>query len=208
MIPIIIFLILYKLNAQIKEPSLPKEPSITNFKITNKEVKNEKKESEPVSVNLYSYNVSITFANKKILSGIVSFPTDEIKVTHTKEGFLFRKILKWSEIKILTILEWKPFSQSSETNIKTNILTYYFYPYKFKIISKLGDEYDYEGRIPYLDKLILTNEYGSTDIYSFFVDYWIVKGKNIGFWQNAKISNFYYPFRNPNKKVFKIINFK
>ncbi len=206
---LLVFIISIPLNllSNIKEPKPPEEPNITETKSTNIEIKSTKKTGKKeISSELFAYNVTIIFEDKTILSGIISFPKDSIKVTHKKKGFIFRKTIKWDDVKNLRIVEWKAFAKNGSTN--RNLILYYFYPYKWKITTKAGKIYEYKGKIPYLHKLILTNEDGSTDIYSYFVDYWKITGKKSGYWKNAKSVDFYYPFKHPNKKVFKIINFK
>jgi len=196
-----------KLLFGVKEPEIPKVPDIDDSKTTNRSVTADKNESLPAEqTELYTFKVNIIFQDKTILNGITSFSKESIKVKHKKNGFIFRKNLKWSEVKNLQILEWKPVMQSQNTN--THTILYYFYPYKWKIISKRGDVYYYEGNIPYINKLILTNDDGSTDIYSYFIDYWKITGENSGYWKNMKSVDFYYPFKNPNNKVFKTINFR
>lgn len=206
-----IFIILLPLNilSNVKEPESPKEPRVEEPKVikkTNIQSNSTIKPLKKGAVELFAFNVTVIFADKTILNGIVSFPEDSIKVTHKKKGFLFRKTIKWDDVKCLRIVEWKPFLRNQGKN--KNLLLYYFYPFKWKIITKQGKTYEYKGKISYLHKLILTNEDGSTDIYSYFVDYWKITGKNSGYWRNAKSVDFYYPFKHPNKKVFKVINFR
>ena len=73
---------------------------------------------------------------------------------------------------------------------------------------KKGKIYHYNENIPYLNKLVLTNDDGSTHIFSFFIDYWKETGKKTGYWQNTRSTYFYAPVKNPLKKTLKIINFK
>ncbi len=208
---IIIILIFYictciygSTNLKVKEPVAPKiniPGDTTEKKYNNKEEEKIKKKND-----LFVFYVTFIFQDNTILKGMTSFPKDSIMVKHKKKSFMFEKVIKWEDVKSLKIMEWKPRLISKNTN--TKYLQYYFYPAKYKFLMKNGKSYYYHKSISYLNSLVLTNDDGSTHVYSFFVDYWKKTGKKSGYWKNAQSAYFYYPFKNPNKKIFKIINFK
>ncbi|MBN1897425.1 MAG: hypothetical protein JW827_01505 [Spirochaetes bacterium] len=180
----------------------PDDPRINeNFQIEANKTPSEKEEEE-----FFAFMVTVLFEDKTILSGLISFPKENLKVIHKKKDFLFRKTVKWEDVKSIKITGWKP--TLKETIKSKNEYLYYFYPDHYEIIMKNSQKYEYRGNITYLNKLILTNkEDGSTDIYSFFMDYWKSTGKKEGYWVNAKTIDFYYPFNHPHTKSFTTINF-
>ncbi|MBU1077463.1 MAG: hypothetical protein KKH98_09235 [Spirochaetes bacterium] len=191
-------------NFNIGEPKVP-EVKITGETAENGSFKTGKNEPEK-ETQRYVFNVSVIFKDNTILTGITSFPERSLSVKHKNKGFIFEKVIKWEDVKSLKLLEWKPRLMSKNTN--NSALLYYFYPSKYQFIMKKDKSYEYNRNIPYLNSLLLTNDDGSTQIYSFFVDYWKVTGKNTGFWKNSASSYFYYPFKIPHKKNFIIINFR
>ncbi len=192
---------------KIKEPT---EPKIADYN-TSVKTNNTKKTSDFVKAenknnNLYVYKVTLIFGDKTVLTGITSFPRNSIRVSHVKKGFLFRKRLEFSKMRSLKILEWKP--ELIKQGSTKKVLLYYFYPYKCEVIDKKGEKYKYEGDLKFLHKLVLTNSDGSTDVYSYFADYWYITGKDRGYWKNSKSTLFYTPFKHPLKRVIKRINFR
>ncbi len=187
----------------IKEP---KTPVVSGEEKSTNKIKSNIPERNKSDNNLYIYKVTFIFADKTILSGITSFTKNSLRVTHIKKGFLFKKRLDFGNVRSIKILEWQPNLIKGKSNSKS--LLYYFYPYKFEIIDKHGNKYKYKGNVDFLNKLILTNNDGSTEVYTYFADYWNITGKNIGYWKNSKSTLFYYPFKNPLKRVIKIINFR
>ncbi len=186
----------------------PKVPEITNISNTssNKHSTSMKNINEKNNQTLYIYKVSLIFSDKTILTGITSFTKNRLRVSHIKKGFLFKKDITFDNIKSIKIEEWKPILITKKTNSK--VLLYYFYPDKFKIITKNNEKFNYKGRVPFIDKLVLTNQDGSTEVYSYFADYWYITGNQKGYWKNSRTTLFYYPFRHPLKKVIKIIKFR
>ncbi len=207
MVLVLIDLLYANTNLQVKEPLPPKEPKITIETIkSNEQNKIFGRKNVSSEKNLYVFPVSIFFENKVSLKGIISLPEDSLRIQHTKSNFVFRKTIKWENVKSLQILEWLPSLQTSVQEAK--VLTYYFYPKKYKILMQSNEIYYYDQNIEYFNKLILTNEEGSTDIYSFFIDYWNVTGEKTGYWKNARSTYFYAPFKQANRQVMKIINFQ
>ncbi len=188
----------------IKEPSVPKIES--NFSNTQSKKNVKKNVLKTIDVDILTFNATVIFVDNTILKGLVSVPQNEIRVKHKKKGFIFEKTIKWNNVKSVKIKEWKPRLVSKNTN--KGSLIYYFYAAKYEFKMKNGEIYNYNKNISYLNSLVLTNNDGSTSIYSFFVDYWKSTGKKSGYWENSKNNYFYYPFHNPNKKNFKVINFK
>ncbi|MDD5065437.1 MAG: hypothetical protein PHF84_00170 [bacterium] len=191
-------------NFNIKGPSEPRIDLGT--KQTNTVRKEQSIKVQEKEKAIYVFSVSVIFQDKAMLKGLVSFLEDELKVQYTKNNFLFRKTVSWNDVKSLQIMEWKPSLNTQESNAR--LLMYYFYPRKYKIIMESGETYYYDKNIPYINKLILTNEDGSTDIFSYFVDYWSVTGPNTGYWRNARSTYFYAPFEHANRSVIKKINFR
>lgn len=191
-------------NIEIEEPNEPAEPDepVIDIEMTGQE----QQKNKEVKITLYPHDVSILFQDNTILTGMVTFPEQELTVQHSKKGFIFNKKIFWKEIKNLQILEWKPNLVSQKSNAK--VLTYYFYPKKYQFTTRDNKKYYWEKNIPYINKLILTNDDGSTHIYSYFVDYWHLTGDKTGYWRTSRSAYFYSPFKEPNKKVFKTINFK
>lgn len=206
----IIYLLIADLNAEaefkIKEPVSPTVQQSINTQTKHINFKNKKKVKKYKKENLYFYNVTILFQDSSILNGVITIKEKTVRVRHKKKDFVFDKTIKWEDVKSIKIKEWKPRLISKNTN--NGKLTYYFYPGKYQFIMNNKKSYYYHKNIPYLNSLLLTNDDGSTQIYSFFVDYWYPTGKNTGYWENTKNSYFYYPFYNPHYKSFKIINFK
>ncbi len=191
----------------IEEPEEPSIPVIhwSSNKTQDNIYKTQNGEKEE-NINLFVYDVRTVFQDNTILKGIVSFPENSIKIKHKKKGFVFEKTVFWEDVKSIKILEWGP--RKGPKNKETKTQMFHFYPLKYKIIMKKGKVYHYNKNITYLNKLVLTNEDGSTYIFSFFVDYWKETGEKAGYWQNARSTYFYAPVKNPLKKALKVINFK
>jgi len=191
-------------NQSVQEPKTPVVSFSNVFDSSSEKFRfNYKKLSES---NLYVFDVTLFFGNKVKLKGIVSFPEEMLRVKYKKKGFVFEKNIKWEDVKSIQILEWHPKPITDKK--KVELVPYYFYPAKYKIVTKNKKIYYYKKNIPYLNKLILTNDDGSTTVYSVFVDYWKIKSKKSGFWINSRSTYFFYPYKNPNKKIFKRVLFK
>lgn len=191
----------------IDEPDEPVIPDISGLtlKTQHKPIKTNipKKNEDEV---LLVYDVGIIFQDNTLLKGIISFTENSLKVSHVKNNFVFEKSIKWNDIKSILITEWRPSEGPKSEDSK--VMPYYFYPSLYQITMKKGEKYIYKKNIPHLNKLILTNDDGSTSVFSYFMDYWNVTGDKTGFWKNTKSTYFYAPVKNPLKKTIKIINFK
>lgn len=192
---------------EVKGPVEPKIPAITNqVRLSNLLPRQEPARQEAQEKSVFLFTVSVIFQDKTILSGITSFPEESLRVSHVKNNILFRKSIDWINVKSIQIQEWKPSLLTQESNAR--VLSYYFYPSRYRILMASGETFFYEKNIPYLNRLLLTNNDGSADIFSFFADYWTVTGKSTGYWKNTKSTYFYAPFKQGNQKVFRTINFK
>ena len=173
-------------NSAIIEPQSPHEPIVNNIAPQEKTQPNN--QTEKKNITLYPFNASLIFQDNTILNGLISFPEKEIELEHIKNGFLYKKTINWGEVKNLQITRWEPSLNTPESNAKT--LTYYFYPKEYKITLTDDKVFFYKKNIPYLNQLLLTNDEGSTYIYSYFVDYWQITGKKSGHWKIAKSTYF------------------
>ncbi len=198
---IIFFLLFYYCSSvySVKEPTPPQAPKIEeNAKPTNSisPIKKIYVDKEKI---YYPFYVEVRLANSTIMTGVISFPEKSITVKHVKKGILFKKKLNWGDISFVEIKKWNPFLFTNNTNKK--VLGYIFYPVEFCIITRKKEKYFYKGRIKYIEKFLFSNQNGSCELYSYFVDYWKIIKKDKGYWKNSKTSYFYFPFKHPLKNV-------
>lgn len=95
-----------------------------------------------------------------------------------KQGFRFYKKLSLSQIKSITILEWKGRFYAKKQKV------YVFLPIKYRIIDQLGNTYIYHKNIRALNRMDFSTSFGKTRFYSYYFDY--IKNKK---WAGLKGSN-------------------
>ncbi|MCK4908170.1 MAG: hypothetical protein KAS64_11500 [Spirochaetes bacterium] len=184
----------------IKSPSDPKTPVITD---TSKKDDSQKAGNNQLNTSnkKTSYKVRVILANGKFVDGRISLKYSWFKIKHLVNGFMYHKKVFFNEIRSIRIIKWKPQLSKSSKNPM-----YYFVPEHYRITTKDKVSFVLKKRLKLLDRIVITNKYGTTNMFSYFVDYWI-GNKTSGYWSNSKSKSFSYNTQNPNAGVVRMIKF-
>ncbi len=144
------------------------------------------------------YEVEVHLSKGTVVKGEIALDDDELLLKNKVGDLNYEKIISLSEIKSIEILEWNPYMSSKYSDSKKKEIQYTFYPSKYKIKLKDGSVYYQKVRFENIEVLELENKYGTTSVYLIFIDYWIVKSKNSGYWQNSGFLEFDSNNTNPN----------
>lgn len=147
---------------------LPKNPKLPNI--------NQPQDKEKQK-NLQAFQVEISFQGTETdFKGKMSIPAFKLTIVSEKNGFQFYKDLALNEIKSIRIKKWKGFAGKNSKDGRHN-----FYPIEYEIYDYKGTSFLYQRNIPQINEFIFETEYGTTKLFSYFVDYF-----NGSYWEMSK----------------------
>lgn len=170
-------------------PIPPKFPTIKKPEIQNptKSKPTKKEQNEQVEETSYPFKVEVILNKGSSTEGKIYLGQKSININNKKGDFVYKKTIAVKDISQITILEWKKRKMTKDKKAK-NIM-YLFYPSKFNIATKDGNDYDSVGRLAQFEKFYLTNDMGKTTVYSIFYDYWTKTGAKTQ-WYHSKSNEF------------------
>ncbi len=176
---------------EILKKTDPLKSNKENIKTETTQDNTEKKKSNV-------YEVEVYLSKGTVVKGEITLDEDELLLKNKVGDLNYEKSVSLSEIKSIEILEWNPYMSSKYSDSKKKEIQYTFYPSKYKIKLKDGSVYYQKARFENIEVLELENKYGTTSVYLIFIDYWIVKSKNDGYWQNSGFLEFDSNNKSPN----------
>ena len=192
------FLLWHSTLYSIPQPKPPDKPTPP---MKTKKQEPPKKEKKEITEN---HRVEIIISKGSKTKGVIKLKNNPITIITKQGDFVYKRNVLMSDIKSIEIITWQE-SKIEKKGLKDET-PYVFYPVVFKVKTKDKQKYLYKGRLPYLEKITLTNILGNTTLHSIFYDYWMTKD-NKRYWLNSRSKNFSYNKKKPHPLVVKKIIF-
>lgn len=137
-----------------KEPNSPNVPDVTDK--TDKDARGEKKKN--------SKEIKIRLCDNREVKGLWESDKEEISFSHNKEGIIYSKKIKFSEVSAIKIVTW----EGKFIKRKSDGKLFKMLPKKVEIISGTT-RFMKEGLLEFAE-FSIQNENGSAKLYTYWMD--------------------------------------
>ncbi|MCX8028690.1 MAG: hypothetical protein N2712_01700 [Brevinematales bacterium] len=149
-------------------------------------------------------NSRIEFFNKKSVTGKIVFSTTNVTLDHIDKDTKIKLVTPYTNIEYIHPITWFPEFSKIENDGK---LAYYFYPIEYIVKLKDGKYLRVVGRVPSFEVMNFIHKYGSSKIYTYYVDYLISDKKGETKWKNMGTYELSKNFKKPHPNVAYYIYF-